>query len=142
MLGKKVYCFNRFWFLIKVFRSFCGKVSARWSKLLFTSTDDPSEKEEQTSWITHKFLFFSEFERQIHGVWWGTFMHGCQNCILHVRRDNSRKIWFWGKSLLFYHIWISMKNVRSFRRKVSARWSKNCISRQEMIVPKMNKSLE
>ena len=24
-------------------------------------------------------------------------MHGCQNCILHVRRNNSRKIWCWGK---------------------------------------------
>ena len=69
MLGKKVYCFYRFWFLIKVFRSFCGKVSARWSNLLFTSTDDPSEKEEQISWITHKFFLriIASFSRSL--VW-------------------------------------------------------------------------
>ena len=42
-------------------------------------------------------IFFWELERQIYGVWWGSFKHGCQNCILHVRRNNSRKIWCWGK---------------------------------------------
>ena len=46
MLGKKVYCFYHFWILIKICSVFCEKVSARWSKLHFTSTDDHSEKEE------------------------------------------------------------------------------------------------
>ena len=77
------------------FLEFCKKFPARWWKLFFTSKDDPSEKEGQISWITHIYFFgnsrvnFTEFG--------ASFMHGCQNCILHVRRNSSRKIWCWWK---------------------------------------------
>ena len=121
---------------------FLGKSTARWSKLHSTSTDDPAEKEEQISWITHKILFFWEFQRQIYGVWWGSFIHGCQNCILHVRRNNSRKIWCWVKkftvlSLLNYNQ--SMFGV--FAEKIR-HGGQNCISRKEMIIPRKNKHFE
>ena len=66
---KEVYCFYHFWFLIKIFSEFLRKSTARWSNLLFTSTDDPSEKEEQISWITHKFFLriIASFSRSL--VW-------------------------------------------------------------------------
>ena len=51
---------------------------------------------------TKFFYLFWEFERQIYGVWWGSFMHGCQNCILHVRRNNSRKNWSWRKKFTVF----------------------------------------
>ena len=47
-------------------------------------------------------IFFWEFERQIYGVWCGSFMHGCQNCTLHVRRNNSRRIWCWVKKFTVF----------------------------------------
>ena len=66
--GKSFTVFITFEIESKYVRSSCGEVSARGSKLLFTSSDDPPEKEEQISWITHNFFFenssvkFTEFD--------------------------------------------------------------------------------
>ena len=233
-VGEKSLLFYHFWILIKICSSFCRKISARWSKLHFTSTVDHSEKEQisrikQKFWIflgirasnlrrlvknsctvvktafymyegtiQEKFdvgdkilLFLSllVFNQNMFGVFAEKFRHGDQKTAFHVKRwsyqewtnlSNSSEILnFFGNSsveftefdgeasctvlktafymyegtirekfdvgekiLLFYHFWNSIKNVRSLCRKVSARWSKNSISRQEMIIPRMNKSLE
>ena len=69
-------------------------------------------------------------------------MHGCQNCILHVRRNNSRKIWCWGKNYCFITYEFLSKCVRIFCEKVG-HGGQNCIPRPQMILPrKKNKSLE
>ena len=101
MLGKKLL-FYHLWILIKICSVFLRKSRARWSKLHSTSTDDPAEKEEQISWITHKFLqFFENSNVKFTEIGWN-FMHGCKNCILHVRRNNSREIWCWGKKVTVF----------------------------------------
>ena len=93
---EKVYCFYHFWILIKIFSEFLRKSTARWSKLHSTSTDDPAEKEEQISWITHNFLHFFENSSVKFTEIGEQFMHGCKNCILHVRSNNSRNFWCLG----------------------------------------------
>ena len=93
MFWNKVYCFYHFWNLIKISSDFLRKSTARWSKLHSTSTDRPAEKKEQISWITHNFLqFFDNSSVKFTEIGWN-FMHGCQSCILHVGRNNSRKNW-------------------------------------------------
>ena len=97
MFGNKVYCFYHIWNLIRICSVFLRKSTARWSKLHSTSTDDPAEKEEQISWITQNILHFFEKSSVKLTEIGENFMHGCQNCILHVRWNISRKTWCWGK---------------------------------------------
>ena len=53
------------------------------------------------------------------------FMHGCQSCILHVQRNNSRKNSWWGKKLfVFITFEFQSKYVRSFCEKVGHRSQK------------------
>ena len=114
---KEVYCFYHFWFLIKIFSEFLRKSTARWSKLHSTSTDGPAEKEEQISWITQNFLHFFENSSVKITEIGENFMHGCENCILHVRRNNSRKVWCWGKNLLFLSLLIFNQSFSEFLRE-------------------------
>ena len=118
MFGNKVYCFYHFWILIKVFSEFLRKSTARWSKLHSTSTDDPAEKEEQISWITHNFSQFFENSSVKFTEIGENFMHGCKNCILHVRRNNSRKIWCWGKKFTVLSLLKINQNCSEFLQKI------------------------
>ena len=70
-------------------------------------------------------------------------MNGCQNCILRLQRNDSRKNWCWGKKVtVFITFEIYSKYVRRFCEKVR-HGCQNCISRLQMIIPrKKNKSLE
>ena len=118
------------------------KSTARWSKLHSTSTDDPAEKEEQLSWITHKFLqFFENSNVKFTEIGWN-FMHRCKNCFLHVPRNNSRKIWCWGKSLLFLSLLIFHQNMTEVFAEKFGHGGQTCISRQRLTIPRKNKSLE
>ena len=70
-------------------------------------------------------------------------MHGCQHCILHVRRNNSRKIWCWGKKFTV----LSLLNFNQIMFVVFAEkfqhGGQTCISHLQMILPrKKNNSLE
>ena len=136
---KKFYCFYHLWILIKVFKSFCEKLSARWSKLSFTSTDDASGKEEEISLITH--ILFWEFESQFYGVW----------CKLHARlsklpstrtKEQFEKNLKSGKKFTV----LSLLNFIQKRFGVVAKKFRhgglNCISRQRLIIPRKNKTLE
>ena len=122
--GKKLFVFITFEFQSKYVRSFCEKVGHRSQKWIVDSTDDHSEKEKQISRVKDFFLYFFENSSVKFTEFGGNFMHGCQNCTQHVRRNNSRKIWSWGKSLLFYHFWILIKICSEFLRKSTVRWSK------------------
>ena len=77
------------------------------------------------NWITHNFLHFFENSSVKFTEICENFQYGCKNCILHVRRNNSREIWCWGqKFTVFITFDFKSKYVRSFCGKISARWSK------------------
>ena len=99
------------------------------------------KKNKSLEWHINLF-FFWEFERQIYGVWCGSFMHSCQNCILHVRRDNSRKNWRWGKHLLFLSLLNFIQNMFGVFAEKFRHGGQNCVSIQRMIIPGKNTSLE
>ena len=70
-------------------------------------------------------------------------MHGCKNCILHVRKYNSRKIWCWGKSLLFLSLLVFNQNFLGVFAEKFQHGGQTCVSHLQMILPrKKNKSLE
>ena len=144
VMGKNVYCFYHFWNLIKICSEFLRRSFGTVFKTAF-HVYRWSSRERRTNLLnnTKKFIFFWEFEGQIYKVWWGSFMHGCQNCILHVRRNNSRKNWCWGKKVtVFITFEIYSKYVRRFCEKVR-HGGQNCIPRLQMILHrKKNKSLE
>ena len=140
MLEKKVYCFITFEFQSKYVRSFCES-TARWSKLHSTSTDDPSEKEEQISWITHNFFFLRNWSSKLR-TFSASFMHGCQNCILHVRRNNSRKIWCCGVKFTVFLTSDFSSNYVGVLAKKFRHGGHISVSLQRMIIPGKNNSLE
>ena len=143
MFWNIVYCFYHFWISIKMCSDFLRKSTARWSKLHSTSTDDLAEKEEQLSWITHNFLHCFENSSVKFTEIGENFMHGCKNCILHVRRNNSRKNWCWGKSLLFLSLLIFNQNFLGVFAEKFQHGGQTCISHLQMIFPrKKNKSVE
>ena len=143
MFGNKVYCFYHFRILIKICSEFLRKSTVRWSKLHSTSTDDLAEKEEQISWKTQNFLHFFENSSVTFTEIGGNFMHGCKNCILHVRSNNSRKILCWGRSLLFLSLLNFNQNMFGAFAGKFRHGGQNCIPRLQMILPrKKNESLE
>ena len=142
MFGKKVYCFYHFWNLIKI----CSEFLRRSSGTLFKTAFHVyrwSSRERRTNLFNNTKFFFWEFERQIYGVWWGIFMHGCQNCMLHVRRKNSRKNWCWGKTFLFLSLLKFNQNLFGVLAEKFRHGVQYCFSRLQTILPrKKNKSLE
>ena len=143
MFGNKVYCFYHFWILIKVFSEFLRKSTARWSKLHSTSTDGPAEKKEQISWITHKFLHsFENWSVKFTEIG-ENFMHGCKNCILHVRRNNSREICCWEKKFTVWSVLNFNQIMFGVFGEKFRHGGQNCTSRLQMVLPrKKKKSLE
>ena len=136
---KKFYCFYHFWILIKVFKSFCEKLSARWSKLSSTSTDDASEKEEQISLITH--LLFWEFESQFYGVW--CKLHAWLSKLPSTRtKEQFEKNLKWGKKFAVLSLLNFIQNRFGVVAKKFRHGGLNCISRQRLIIPRKNKTLE
>ena len=114
---KKLFVFITFEFQSKYVRTFCEKVRDRSQKWIVDSTDDHSEKEKQISRVKDIFLYFFENSSAKFTEFGGNSMHGCQNCILLVPRNNSRKNWSWGNNLLFYHFWILIKICSEFLQK-------------------------
>ena len=142
MLGKKGYCFYHFCFLIKIFSVFLGRSFGtvfktafhvnRWS---FQERTKLSSETETLDFFGNSIVKFTEFGDK--------FMHGCQNCILHVKMDNSRKIWCLGIKFTV----LSLLNINQIMFGVFAEkfrhGGQTCISHLHMILPrKKNNSLE
>ena len=71
-----------------------------------------------------------------------SFMHGCQNCILHVRRNNSRKNWCWRKKFTVLTLLNFNQNMLGDFAKVRHS-GQNCIPCLQMMLPrKKNNFLE
>ena len=92
MLEKKFYCFYHFWNLLKTCSDFLRRGFGTVFKTAFhvngwsfqERTKLPS-KTEILDFFGNSIVKFTEFG--------DNFMHGCHNCILHVKMNNSRKIW-------------------------------------------------
>ena len=101
VLGKKVYCFYHFRILIKICSEFFQKNFGtlvkfpfhvkRWS---FQERTNLSNKAELLHFFENSSVKFTEFG--------DNFMHGCQDCILHVQTNNSRNFWCLGKKFTVF----------------------------------------
>ena len=141
-MEKNVYCFYHFWNLIKI----CSELLRRSFGTVFKTAFHVyrwSSRERRTNLLNNTNFFFREFERQIYGVWWGSFMHSCQNSILHVRRNNSRKNWCWRKKFTVLSVLKFNQNLFGVLAEKFRHGVQNCLSRLQLILPrKKNKSLE
>ena len=143
-MGLNVYCFYHFRKLI----NFCSEFLRRSFGTVFKTAFHVyrwSFRERRTNLLknTYFFTLFWEFEHQNYGVWCGSFMHGCQNCILHVRRNNSRKIWYWGKKFTVLSLSKFNQNMFGVLAEKVRHGGQTCISHLQMILPrKKNNFLE
>ena len=103
----------------------------RWSFQEWTTL---SYKAEVLNFFGNSIVKFTEFGDY--------FMHGRQNCILHVQTNNSKKFDVWEKVYCFYHFWNLIKICSEFLRKSTARWSKLHSTSTDDPAEKKNKSLE
>ena len=142
MLGKKVYCFITFEFYSKYVRSFCRKISARWSKLHFTSRNDHFKKE-QISRIKQKFWIFLGIRAsnlrslvKASSTVVKTAFYMYEGKIREKSVNGEKRLLF--LSLSKYNQNMFGVLAEKFRHGVQ-----NCFSRLQMILPrKKNNSLE
>ena len=101
MLWNKVYCFYHFWFLIKLCSEFLRKnfgtvviLAFHFNGWSFQERTNLSNKAELLHFFGNSSVKYTEFGN--------IFLHGCQNRILHVQRNDSREIWCWGESFTVF----------------------------------------
>ena len=141
---RKAYCFYHFWILIKICSELLRKSTARWSKLHYTSTDGPAEKEEKISWITHNFLHFfeissvnfTEFGVEVSCTVVKTAFYMYEGTIREKFDVGEKKLLFLSLSKFNQKMFGVL--AEKFRHGVQ-----NCLSRLQMILPRKTiKSLE
>ena len=142
VLGKKVYCFYHFWMSIKICSEFCRKVSARWSKLHFTSWDDHSKKE-QISRIKQKFWTFLGIRASNSRSLVKASCTVVKTAFYIYEGKVREKIGNGEKRLLNLSLSKFNQNMFGVLAEKFRHGVQNCFSRLQMILPrKKNKSLE
>ena len=99
-VGEKIYCFFHFWILFKICSEFLQKNFGTVVKTVFR-VYRWCFRERRTNLFNNTYTFFGN-SRVNFTEFGASFMHGCQNCLLHVRRKNSRRSWYWGKKFTVF----------------------------------------
>ena len=110
--SKKIGCLGKsllFLWLLNFNQNLFGVLAKKYGTVVKTAFHVNGWSFQERTKLSKKnrtFRLFWEFDRQIYGVWW-QFMHGCQNCILHVQTNNSRKICCFG---IKFTVFITFEN--------------------------------